>query len=161
MSRNVSASTRACGDCSPARTRSMTVIASPSWSLKIIRRARDSSDVRSATAIGPSFRAPHDYGVHSTEDDMPGGQLPTLSMVITAATPVLAGAGVASPRVDAELLAAHVLGVSRSRLLTAPPPDAAQRAELDRLVAARRTRIPLQHLTGTAPFHGHEFEVGP
>ncbi|MEV4512532.1 peptide chain release factor N(5)-glutamine methyltransferase [Dactylosporangium sp. NPDC049525] len=82
-------------------------------------------------------------------------------MVITAATRVLAGAGVASPRVDAELLTAHVLGVSRSRLLTAPPPDAAQCAEIDRLVAARRTRIPLQHLTGTAPFYGHEFEVGP
>ncbi|WP_327006022.1 peptide chain release factor N(5)-glutamine methyltransferase [Dactylosporangium sp. NBC_01737] len=82
-------------------------------------------------------------------------------MVITAATRVLAGAGVASPRVDAELLAAHVLGVSRSRLLTAAAPDAAQRAELDRLVAARRTRIPLQHLTGTAPFYGYELEVGP
>lgn len=87
--------------------------------------------------------------------------MPTLSMVITAATRVLAAAGVASPRVDAELLAAHVLGVARSRLLTAPPPDAAARAELDRLVTRRAQRIPLQHLTGTAPFHGFEIAVGP
>ncbi|MDG6106086.1 peptide chain release factor N(5)-glutamine methyltransferase [Dactylosporangium aurantiacum] len=81
--------------------------------------------------------------------------------MITAAARVLDGAGVASPRVDAELLAAHVLGVPRSRLLTAPPPDPRQRAELDALVARRAARIPLQHLTGTAPFHGHEIAVGP
>ncbi|MEV0133491.1 peptide chain release factor N(5)-glutamine methyltransferase [Dactylosporangium sp. NPDC050688] len=92
---------------------------------------------------------------------MPGPQLPTLSAVITAAARVLHGAGVASPRVDAELLAAHVLGVPRSRLLTAPPPDPRQRAELDALVTRRAARIPLQHLTGTAPFHGHEIAVGP
>lgn len=82
-------------------------------------------------------------------------------MVIAAATRALAGAGVPSPRVDAELLAAHVLGVSRSRLLTAPPPDAGQRAEIDRLLQRRASRVPLQHLTGTAPFYGHELEVGP
>ncbi|GAA3260028.1 peptide chain release factor N(5)-glutamine methyltransferase [Dactylosporangium siamense] len=139
----------------------MTVIASPSWSSKIIRRARVSSDVRSATAIGPSFRAPHDYGVHSTEHDMPGPQLPTLSMVLATATRVLRGAGVASPRVDAELLAAHVLGIPRSRLLTAPPPDPGQSAEIERLTTKRAARIPLQHLTGTAPFHELELEVGP
>lgn len=92
---------------------------------------------------------------------MPGPQLPTVSVVIAAATRVLAGAGVASPRVDAELLAAHALGVSRSRLFTAPPPDAGQQAEIDRLVRGRAARVPLQHLTGTAPFYGHELEVGP
>jgi release factor glutamine methyltransferase len=139
----------------------MTVIASPRWSSKIMRRARVNSDVRSATAIGSSFRAPHDYGVHSTEDDMPGPQLPTLSMVISDATRVLQRSAVASPRVDAELLVAHVLGVPRSRLLTAPPPEPGQRAEIARLVRARSERVPLQYLTGTAPFYGHELAVGP
>lgn len=92
---------------------------------------------------------------------MPEAQLPTLSMVIAAATRVLAAAGVPSPRVDAELLAAHVLGVPRSRLLMAPPPDPGQEAEIGRLTQRRAARIPLQHLTGTAPFYGHELEVGP
>ncbi|MET7424064.1 peptide chain release factor N(5)-glutamine methyltransferase [Dactylosporangium sp. NPDC005555] len=92
---------------------------------------------------------------------MPGPLLPTLSVVITSATAVLRGAGVASPRVDAELIAAHVLGIPRSRLLTAPPPDAAQAAGIDELIKRRAERIPLQHLTGTAPFHGHEIAVGP
>ncbi len=82
-------------------------------------------------------------------------------MVIAAATRTLAAAGVASPRVDAELLAAHVLGVSRSRLLTAPPPEAGQLDGIERLVRRRAAREPLQHLTGTAPFYGHELEVGP
>ncbi|MFC4046710.1 peptide chain release factor N(5)-glutamine methyltransferase [Dactylosporangium siamense] len=92
---------------------------------------------------------------------MPGPQLPTLSMVLATATRVLRGAGVASPRVDAELLAAHVLGIPRSRLLTAPPPDPGQSAEIERLTTKRAARIPLQHLTGTAPFHELELEVGP
>nr|BFE62997.1 peptide chain release factor N(5)-glutamine methyltransferase [Dactylosporangium thailandense] len=86
--------------------------------------------------------------------------MPTLSQLITAATATLAQAGVASPRVDAELLAAHVLGVPRSRLLTAAV-TGPQAAELERLVARRAAREPLQHLTGTAPFYGLELAVGP
>jgi release factor glutamine methyltransferase len=92
---------------------------------------------------------------------MPEQQLPTLPVVIAAASRALTRSGVASPRVDAELLAAHVLDVPRARLLTAPPFTPAQAAEFDRLVARRARRIPLQHLTGTAPFYGHDFAVGP
>lgn len=82
-------------------------------------------------------------------------------MVIAAATRVLATAGVASPRVDAELLAAHALGIPRSRLLTAAAPSRADGARIDDLVRRRAERIPLQHLMGTAPFHGFEIAVGP
>jgi release factor glutamine methyltransferase len=99
--------------------------------------------------------------VHRLEDDTPERELPKLSRLLAAATATLAEAGVASPRVDAELLAAHVLGLPRPRLLTAPPPTPAQRAELARLVARRAERTPLQHLTGTAPFYGLELAVGP
>jgi len=78
---------------------------------------------------------------------------------VAAATATLAAAGVTSPRVDAELLAAHVLGVSRSRLAFAAM-TRSQAARFDDLVAKRAQRIPLQHLIG-APFYGLELDVGP
>ncbi len=77
------------------------------------------------------------------------------------ATRVLAAAGVASPAYDAEELAAHVLGLSRSKLvlLDRLPADAADRyAEL---VRERAARVPLQHLTGVAGFRRLELSVGP
>ncbi|GLY03595.1 MULTISPECIES: peptide chain release factor N(5)-glutamine methyltransferase [Actinoplanes] len=83
-----------------------------------------------------------------------------LSPALAAAVADLAASGVESPRVDAELLAAHVLGVSRGRLLLI---DTIRSAELDRfrsLVADRARRIPLQHLLGTAAFRHLELEVG-
>jgi release factor glutamine methyltransferase len=73
----------------------------------------------------------------------------------------LADAGVESARVDAELLLAHVLGVPRSRLLTlddVPEPDAAR---FGALIDQRADRVPLQHLTGRAPFRHLELAVGP
>ncbi|MEV6926183.1 peptide chain release factor N(5)-glutamine methyltransferase [Dactylosporangium sp. NPDC051485] len=80
--------------------------------------------------------------------------------MLATATRTLAAAGVASPRVDAELLAAHALGVPRARLLTASL-DRAGAAGFARLVAGRAARVPLQHLTGHAPFYGLELAVGP
>ncbi|MDI6097807.1 peptide chain release factor N(5)-glutamine methyltransferase [Actinoplanes sp. NEAU-A12] len=79
---------------------------------------------------------------------------------MAAATADLSKAGVASPRVDAELLVAHVLGVSRGRLLLI---DSIRAGEVDRfreLVARRRRRVPLQHLLGTAAFRHVELAVG-
>ena len=73
----------------------------------------------------------------------------------------LAGAGVPSPRADAELLAAHLLGISRGELQAAAVLGRPAPAGLADLVARRATRIPLQHLTGTAPFRGLELAVGP
>lgn len=79
---------------------------------------------------------------------------------VTAATETLARAGIAAARVDAELLAAHVLGVDRGRLRFAEP-AAGFAAAYRRLVAARAQRIPLQHLVGTAPFGPLTLAVGP
>lgn len=81
-----------------------------------------------------------------------------LRPAIAAAERRLAEAGVASPRRDAEELAAHVLGVDRSGLLLAESIDAARFAEL---VDARAQRRPLQHLTGIAYFRRVELAVGP
>jgi release factor glutamine methyltransferase len=70
-------------------------------------------------------------------------------------------AGVASPRVDAELLAAHVLAVPRGRLLVIDDIPATKASEILNLVERRAERVPLQHLTGMAPFLGLELAVGP
>jgi release factor glutamine methyltransferase len=91
-----------------------------------------------------------------------------LAAMLRAATEQLAAAGVPTPRVDAELLAAHVWGLSpgrwRALLWTATTPaddDGPRRERFAALVAARADRVPLQHLTGTAPFRGLVLAVGP
>lgn len=66
-----------------------------------------------------------------------------------------------TPRVDTELLLAHVLGRSRSQLLTGPDLTDAELAEFERLIALRAGGRPLQHLTGTAAFRHLEVSVGP
>jgi release factor glutamine methyltransferase len=92
---------------------------------------------------------------------MPEPQLMLAERAIRDAIAVLSAADLSAPRVDAELLAAHVLGVPRSRLALAPPLTAGQAARLRALVAARAARVPLQHLTGCAPFRHLEVTVGP
>jgi len=87
-----------------------------------------------------------------------------LAQVLVRATAALAQ--VPSPRVDAELLAAHLLyDGSRSRLqhaaLMGERLTPAQVAEYEALVARRAAREPLQHITGRAPFHHLELSVGP
>ncbi|MFI6822131.1 peptide chain release factor N(5)-glutamine methyltransferase [Micromonospora sp. NPDC050187] len=81
--------------------------------------------------------------------------------VLARVTRILAGAGVDAPRAEAELLAAHVLGVPRGRLLLADGLTPDQLDRLDALVARRAAREPLQHLTGTAGFRHLELAVGP
>lgn len=81
--------------------------------------------------------------------------------VVTEATVELDAAGVASPRVDAELLAAYVMGLPRWQLVIAPGFDEEQYARYRELVRRRAERVPLQHLTGVAPFRHLELAVGP
>lgn len=84
-----------------------------------------------------------------------------LRLAVREAERILAGAGVASPRVDAEELAAHVLGVPRSRLPLVPLVDRPAIESLRKLVAERARRVPLQHLTGRATMGGVGVAVGP
>jgi len=63
--------------------------------------------------------------------------------------------------VDAELLLATVLGVPRARLLTLGDVPAEAAARFEALVGQRADRVPLQHLTGRAPFRYLELAVGP
>jgi release factor glutamine methyltransferase len=77
----------------------------------------------------------------------------------------LAAAGVQTPAADAELLAAHAFGLTRGELTSAAlrgePADLLPVGAFEELVAERARRVPLQHLTGTAPFRTVELAVGP
>jgi release factor glutamine methyltransferase len=81
--------------------------------------------------------------------------------LLAEASDALARSGVPTPRVDAELLLAHVTG--RPRLMLGLLGDLApeQVADFRALVARRAAREPLQHVTGRAPFRHLELAVGP
>ena len=75
----------------------------------------------------------------------------------------LAERGSPSPRLDADLLLAHALGVERLALYTHPERPLTP-AELDRareLVGRRGRREPVAYLTGVRAFRRLRLEVGP
>jgi release factor glutamine methyltransferase len=71
--------------------------------------------------------------------------------------------GLASPRLDAEVLLAHVLGIDRVRLYMDMdrPLTAAELAGVRALVVRRRQREPVAYLTGQREFYRRAFEVSP
>lgn len=73
----------------------------------------------------------------------------------------LAAAGVASSRVDAELLMAHLLGRSRTQLLLDDRLSEEQATAFQEWIRRRAAGEPVQHLTGTAPFRHLDLRVGP
>jgi release factor glutamine methyltransferase len=81
-----------------------------------------------------------------------------LRPALAAAARRLGEAGVASPRADAEELAAHLLGVDRRDLVRLDTIDAHAYGDL---IEARAARTPLQHLTGVAHFRHVSLAVGP
>jgi len=83
-----------------------------------------------------------------------------LRLAILEAERILADAGVASPRVDAELIASHVLGVERGKLMLVPLVDHQVIDAIGQLVNRRAKRVPLQHLLGWAAIGEVMVEVG-
>lgn len=88
-----------------------------------------------------------------------------LQAILDALRDQFTEAGIGTPEIDAELLVAHVLGVSRGRVQALAimgnklaPEQAVRVAEL---AAQRASRVPLQHLTGRAAFRSLELQVGP
>ncbi|MFC6705804.1 peptide chain release factor N(5)-glutamine methyltransferase [Flexivirga alba] len=85
--------------------------------------------------------------------------------LLASATERLATAGVPSAGTDAQLLLAHAWGVSvgelQRRQLLGEAPSAEVEGRFTDLVDERMTRVPLQHLIGSAPFRGIELHVGP
>ncbi|WP_423181745.1 peptide chain release factor N(5)-glutamine methyltransferase [Arthrobacter sp. NyZ413] len=85
----------------------------------------------------------------------------SLADAVREATTILADAGVPTPRVDAELLAEHLLGVGLGRLRAMLLGDSAAPDGYGDLVAERAQRVPLQHITGVAHFRYLTLAVGP
>ncbi len=78
---------------------------------------------------------------------------------------VLEAGGIEDPYAESELILGHVLGVSRGRVqalaVLREALSAEQRGRAAELAEERARRVPLQHLTGRAPFRGIELSVGP
>ena len=85
----------------------------------------------------------------------------SLRVAVLDAARTLQRAGVDSAQVDAELLAAHLLGVSRTRLGLTPLVEPEWTDRYRSLVAQRAQRIPLQHILGTATLGAATVQVGP
>src|SRR2546430_11421917 len=75
----------------------------------------------------------------------------------------LAKAGISYAWLDAEILVAHVLHVSRERLHSHPEQRLTQpqRRRLRRLAGRRAARVPVPYLTGEREFYGHMLAVNP
>jgi release factor glutamine methyltransferase len=68
-----------------------------------------------------------------------------------------------TPRLDAEVLLRHLLGINRTALFTRlrdPFPESI-REPFERLIQQRLEDIPVAYLTGEREFMGHAFVVGP
>jgi len=91
--------------------------------------------------------------------------LKIISTLIKQGSDILVSAGIDTPVVDSELLAAFALGITRSELKQklifgeVMPDEVATR--FISLIQQRASRVPLQHLTGKAPFRFLELNVGP
>src|SRR5687768_6228646 len=85
----------------------------------------------------------------------------TIIEAIQKSTDFLAKKGVDSPRLQSELLLAHVLKTQRLKLYLdfARSLTDAETAALRDLVQRRGNREPLQHILGTANFCGLEIKV--
>lgn len=85
----------------------------------------------------------------------------TIRAAIALHEAFLAGKAVESPRLQVELLLAHLLKLPRLKLYLdldreLPPTESDQ---LEALIQRRAERVPLQHLVGSVSFNGLELEV--
>jgi len=89
--------------------------------------------------------------------------MPTIHKLLTEAIPELEAAGVATPRLDAEVLLAHVLGKDRGWVWVHPEavPSVEDEERFRALLARRLKREPLAYLLGEWEFYGRPFFVTP
>jgi len=87
--------------------------------------------------------------------------MPSTRTAIVDATHRLTRAGVSSPGPDAEMLLAHVLGLSRGNLILSREIDEEQQRRYNDLVEQRCRRRPLQHIIGSTGFRRLTLAVGP
>ncbi|HMJ02613.1 MAG TPA: peptide chain release factor N(5)-glutamine methyltransferase [Conexibacter sp.] len=89
--------------------------------------------------------------------------VPAVRMALAIATADLREAGCETPRLDAELLLADAMQVSRTALHLSPEREltAAEAERFARLLARRRARQPVAYLLGTRGFRHIELAVDP
>jgi release factor glutamine methyltransferase len=83
--------------------------------------------------------------------------------ILTQAVESLTTHGVPNPRLDAEVLLAHVLGLTRTGLYAHLHEDLSEpdNARFQQVVNRRQQREPLQYITGMQEFWSLEFRVTP
>jgi release factor glutamine methyltransferase len=87
----------------------------------------------------------------------------TVAKVLAWATEDFRSRGLDSPRLDAELLLAHVLGVDRIRLILDSPRvlSGEELAAYRALIQRRRRREPVAYIRGEREFYGLSIRVDP
>lgn len=95
-----------------------------------------------------------------TEDHILGGRT-TVRDVLFDAEHRLAAVGIDSPSADAAQIVAHALGTTRGRMFLQDAITDEQKVRVEQLLTRRLSRVPLQHLLGSAPFRRIEVAVGP
>ena len=93
--------------------------------------------------------------------DVTMGGRATVRDLLVDAERRLARVGVGSPNVDAAEIVAYAMGTTRGRLFLQEEVTAEQRVRIEQLLTRRLSRVPLQHLLGTAGFRRIEVQVGP
>lgn len=85
----------------------------------------------------------------------------TVGRALAAANQRLRGCGVDTPRLDAELLLAHVLDTDRVYLYAHAdrPLSEEERTRYEHLIERRRRREPVAYLVGSRAFYGLDFAV--
>ncbi len=74
---------------------------------------------------------------------------------------ILADAGIDTSRLDAEVLLAHVCGVSRAALIAGLSVDADAAGKFRQMIARRVAREPIAYIIGSKEFFSLDFEVTP
>jgi len=95
-----------------------------------------------------------------SEDVTLGGRV-TVRDVLFDAEHRLNAVRIPSPSVDAAELVAFALGTTRNRLFLQDAVTPDQKVRVEQLLARRLSRVPLQHILGTAGFRHIEVAVGP
>jgi len=87
----------------------------------------------------------------------------TIGTILTWTKQYFADKGVASPRLDAEVLLSHILGCDRMYLYVNfdQPLEARELAAFREAVKKRAQRVPVAYITGRREFFGQSFSVTP
>lgn len=87
----------------------------------------------------------------------------TIRRVVSWSAEDFAGRGIATARLDAELVVAQALGIDRVRVYMEldRPLTSDELAAIRALVARRRKYEPIAYILGRKEFYGRAFEVGP